>query len=448
VGVRIGAATAWSGDRVAPASTLVERGELDYLFFESMSEATMSGAQIRITVDPTTPGYDPFLEQRLRPILKTCRERAIKIVSNQGWLDPAGAAAKAVDIAREEGLAGLRVAAIVPKPLLPQLESSGLRFVETGELVAEHLDAVVSAEAYLGAWEIVEALRGGADVVLTSRVTDASLVLAPLIHELGWSVDDWDNLARGVVVGHLIECATHVTGGNFVDPGYTQSTDLADLGHPIADVDNDSAIITKPPGTGGFVSTATCKAQLLWEVGDPRSYLNPDVVADFTDVSFEQAGPDRVAVLGGRGAPPPETLKALIGMREGFFSEEMVLYAGPGALDRARLAEEILRNRLTQLELHADDLRFDYVGVNAVHREASPALEYEPYEVALRVAVRAATRQEVEKVSAAVAPMAVSGPTGTGKWGTLGERIRPVIGMYSALVPREMVPSRVQYFDA
>jgi hypothetical protein len=433
---------------VIPASILVERGELDYLFFESMSEATMSGAQIRIGADPTTPGYDPFLDLRLRPILKQCHQRSIRIVSNQGWLDPAGAAAKVVAIAREEGVNGLRVAAILPEPLLPQLVTSTIQFIETGELVADHLDSVVSAEAYLGAWKIVEALRGGADVVITSRVTDASLVLAPLIHELGWAADDWDNLARGVIVGHLIECATHVTGGNFVDPGYTQEAELADLGHPIADVDDERAIITKPAGTGGFVSTATCKAQLLWEVGDPSKYLNPDVVADFTDVSFEEVGPDRIAVLGGRGTPPPATLKALIGMHEGYFSEEMVLYAGPGALARAQLAEDILRTRLQQLELHADDLRFDYVGVNAVHREATPALDYEPYEVALRIAVRAATRREVEKVSAAVAPMAVSGPTGTGKWGTLGERIRPVIGMNSALVPREMVPSRVQYFDA
>ena len=448
MGVRIGCATAWSGDRFAPASVLVARGELDYLFFESMSEATMSAAQIKRAGDPSIPGYDPYLDRRLRPILAECRNRSVKIVSNQGWLDPPGAARRVVELARELGLNGLKVAAVSQAPLEPQLPTAGYRFQESGRPIAEQLDDIVSAEVYLGAWEIVEALGKGADVILTSRVTDASLVLGPLIHELGWGRDDWNNLARGIVVGHLLECSTQVTGGNFADPGYNDVPGLDDLGNPIADVDHESAVITKVDGTGGVVSTATCKSQLLYEVGDPARYLNPDVVADFTDVSFEQIGPDRVAVHGGRGEPAPETLKMLVGIREGYFTEEVMLYAGPGALDRARLAEEILRSRLAQLDTRLDDLRFDYVGMNAVHREASPPVEAVPYEVALRVAGKGSERAEVEKISTAVAPMAVSGPAGTGKWGTLGDRVRPVIGMNSALIPRQSVQVDVQYFEA
>ena len=449
MGIRIGGGSAWSGDRFGPAAVLVERGELDYLFFDSMSEATMSGAQIKLAGDPSLPGYDPLLEARFRPILAECVGRSITILSNQGWLDPAGAARRVASIAREDGLTGVKVAAVVPTPLVPQLRTSGLRFVENGDLVADHLDDVVSAEVYLGASQIVEALDAGAQVILTSRVTDASLVLGPLVHELGWKPDDWDNLARAIVVGHLVECSAQVTGGGLADPGYTDVPGLADLGHPIADVDDDGAIITKVEGTGGMVTPATCKSQLLYEVGDPARYLNPDVVADFTSVRFEQAGTDRVAVLGGRGEPAPDTLKVLIGLREGYFGEEVMVYAGPGALDRARLAEEVVRTRLATMDIDADDLRCDYVGVNAVHREASPPLAHEPYEVALRVAVKARERTEVEKLATAVAPMAVAGPAGTGKWGTLaGERIRPVIGMYSALLPKEKVQVAVEYFES
>jgi hypothetical protein len=446
VGVRIGCATAWSGDRFSPADVLVRDGDLDYLFFESMSEATMSLAQLRRAANPDIPAYDPFLQARMRPILAGCVDRSVTIISNQGWLDPTGAAAELMRFAAADGIHGLRVAAIVPTPFEPLLSSAELRLLETGELVSDHLDAITSAEPYLGAWEIVEALRAGANVVITPRVTDASLVLAPLIHELGWGREDWDNLARGVIIGHLLECGTQITGGFFADPGYKDVTGLADMGHPIADVDPDRAVITKPDGTGGLVSAATCKEQLLYEVGDPAHYLNPDVTSDFTNVSFAEIGPDRVQVLGGRGGPPPATLKVLIGIREGYFSEEMMLYAGPGAADRARLAEQIVRERLDQLNLAADAVRFDYVGVNSIHREATPPSTAEPYEVALRVAVRARSREEIAKLGLAVAPMAVSGPAGTGKWGTLNDHIRPVVGMYSTSVSREAVPASIAWY--
>lgn len=449
MGVRIGCATAWSGDRFEPAEVLVQRGDLDYLFFEAMSETTMSLAQIKLAQDPSLPGWDPYLERRLRPVLRACHERGVQIISNQGWLDPAGAARRVAEIAREEGITGLKVAAVVTNELLPRLDLPGLRFQDTDALVADHRDQIISAEAYLGAWPIVEALQNGADVVVTCRVTDASLVLGPLAHELDWGRQDFDQLARGVIIGHLLECSAHITGGNFADPGYCDVEGLDDLGHPIGDVDDSTAIITKPDGTGGLVSESTCKAQLLYEVGDPARYLNPDVVADFTTVSFEQVGPDRVAVHGGGGAPPPPTLKALIGLREGFASEEVMLFAGPGALDRAQLAETILRARLRQADLRAEELRFDLIGVNAVHREATPPLGGEPpYEVALRVAARTRERFEIDKLSVAVAPMAVTGPAATGKWGTLGERVRPVIGMSSTLIPRQLATADVRYFSS
>ena len=446
--VRIGCATAWSGDRFEPATVLVERGELDYLFFETMSETTMSGAQVKRAEDPGMVGYDPYLDLRLGPILAKCHEQSVKIVSNQGWLDPVGAARRVAAHARALGITGMKVAALVPTPLDGALLETDLRFEETGEQIAGRASDVVSAEAYLGAWEIVEALRNGADVVLTSRVTDASLVLGPLIHTFGWARDDWDRLARGVVIGHLLECSTQVTGGNFADPGFNDVPGLEDLGHPIAEVGAETAVITKVEGTGGVVSSATCKSQLLYEVGDPSRYINPDVIADFSSVWFEEIAPDRVAVHGGSGQPPPETLKVLVGVRDGYVAEEVMLYAGPGALDRARLAEQVLRSRLAQLDTKVDDLRFDYIGINAVHREASPSPVIEPYEVGLRVAAKSRDRSEIEKIATAVAPMAVSGPAGTGKWGTLGNRVRPVVGMNSVLIPRTSVDVNIEYFEA
>jgi hypothetical protein len=448
MGVRIGCATAWSGDQFAPATVLVERGDIDYIFFESMSEATMSLAQVRLAEDPSKPGYDPFLGARLRPIMRACRERSVTIVSNQGWLDPKAAAEEVARLAREEGLSGVKIAAVVSNALMPELACSELRLLETNELVTDRWEAVVSAEAYLGAWEIAQALDDGADIVITSRVTDASLVLGPLIHEFGWGRQDWDKLGRGVVIGHLLECAGQVSGGNFADPGYKSVDGLIDLGHPIADVDEDTAIITKPDGTGGLVSMETCKEQLLYEVGNPARYLNPDVTADFTSVSFESAGPDRVRVIGGSGGPPPETLKVLVGIREGFFSEEMMLFAGPGALERAKVAEDVVTERLEQLDFRADALRCDYVGVNAVHREATPPSQGDSYEVALRIAARAESADEIRKLGDAVAPMAVSGPTGIGKWGTLSNHTRPIVAMYSLALPREMVSTSVSWVES
>lgn len=244
-----------------------------------------------------------------------------------------------------------------------------------------------------------------------------------------------------------MECAGQVTGGYFADPGYKEVPDLGNLGHPIAEVVDDRAYITKSPGTGGVVSTATCKEQLLYEVSDPCNYLCPDTVVDFTTVRFADAGENKVEFLGGSGRPRPETLKALVGVREGYMAEEMVLFAGPGAMERAELAKSILLDRFKRVELEAEDLRTDYVGLNSVHREASPEPDYTPYEVILRVAVRTTTREEAEKLRREVDPMAVNGPAATGKWASMGNRVRPVVGLRSVRVPHEEVHASVTYAD-
>jgi len=443
--IKIGTATGWSRDRFGPAEDLVERGELQYLCFEAMSEVTMSEAQVKKIVNPTIPGYDPYLEDRLSPIIKKCKEKGIKIISNQGWIEPISAAEKILDISKSQGISKIKVAAVNGGILLDRIADMGLKFVETGEPIADFKDRLVSAEAYLGAREIVEALRNGADIVVTPRVADACLYLGPLAYEFKWSFEDWNSLARGIVVGHLMECGSQVSGGYFADPRYKDVPNLGKLGHPIAVVSEDKIYITKLSGTGGVVSTETCKEQLLYEVQDPSNYLCPDVVADFTSVRFKSAEEDKVEVIGSAGRPRTPTLKVLVGIREGYMAEEMVLFAGPGAMEKAELSKSILLDRFRQINLKAEEIRMDYLGINSIHREASPRPSEMPYEVILRVAIKTDSIQEAEKLRKEIDPMAVNGPAATGKWAPMGNRVRAIVGLRSTLVPREKVPASVVY---
>ena len=296
----------------------------------------------------------------------------------------------------------------------------------------------------------MEALRQNADVVITTRVADACVYLGPLAYEFGWSFDDHHLIAKGMIVGHLMECGCQITGGYFADPGYKDVPDLDNVGNPIAEVTEQRVVITKLPRTGGVVSEATCKEQLLYEVQDPSRYLCPDVIADLTKVSFKEVAENAVEVnITDAGLPKTPTLKALIGLKEGFIAEEMVLFAGPGAFARAQATKEILLKRFQRIALDAEEIRMDYIGINGVHRESSPAPTAEPYEVILRIAVKTKTRKEAEKLRREVDPLAVNGMSGTGKWATSapGSRIRPVVGLNSALVPRDEVPVTVYTKD-
>lgn len=443
--IRLGAATAWSRDRFGPAEVLVQRGALQYLCYEAMSEMTQSEAQVRKLTNPESPGYDPYLEDRLKPVIKDCKDNSVKIISNQGWLEPILAAEKILSIARSQGIDQIKIAAVNGGVLTDRIADMGLRFLETGELISDYRDSIVSAEAYLGAKEIVEALYNGADVVVTGRIADSCLYLGPLAYEFNWSFEDWDSLAKGTIVGHLLECGSQVTGGYFADPGYKDVPGPGELGHPIAEVSENTTYITKAPDTGGIVSTETCKEQLLYEVQDPGNYLCPDLIADFTTVKFKSAGKDKVQIIGGTGRPIPPTLKVVVGLREGYMAEEMMIFAGPGAMERAELAKSILLERFQQINLKTQETRIDYVGINAVHREATPKTNVMPYEIVLRVAVKTDSRAEAEKLRKEIDPMAVNGPSATGKWAPMGNRVRPIVGIRSTLVPREEVSTSVVY---
>ena len=447
--VRVGAGSAWWGDRIEPARLNAEEGALDYLCFETMAEATVSAAQVRARRDPTFPGYDTYLDDRMRAVLPACMRHGTRIVSNQGWINPTGAARRIVELLRELGHTGVRVAAVEGSLITDRVLQLTDRILESGEPTATLASSLISAEVYLGAEPIVEALQGGARIVVTGRVADPSIFLAPLMHEFGWDPLDHARLGAGSGLGHLLECGAQVTGGYFPDPGFKDVPEPWNLGFPIAEASADgSAVITKVPGTGGAVTLQTVKEQLLYEVHDPAYYITPDVVVDFTTVRLEQVGLDRVRVSGVGGRPRTPTLKVSIGCTEGFIGEDMFFYAGPGALRRAQLARRVLEERFRIVGLKAEALRIDFLGLNAIHGPATPADAPEPYEVAVRVAARTKTREEAIKVGREVDGMAVSGIAHTGKRVPHQDRTREVIGVWSSLVPRERVPATVTFMES
>ncbi|MFN8988480.1 MAG: acyclic terpene utilization AtuA family protein [Betaproteobacteria bacterium] len=447
--LRIGSGAAWWGDRIEPARLNAERGELDYLCFETMAEATVSAAQVRARRDPAFPGYDTYLDDRMRAVLPACMARGTRIVSNQGWINPDGAAARIVALLRELGFSGVKVASVNGSLITDRVLSLTERILENGQPTATLAPTLISAEAYLGAEPIAEALAAGARIVVTGRVADPSIFMAPMLHEFGWDPLDHARLGAGNGIGHLLECGAQVTGGYFPDPGFKDVPEPWNLAFPIAEVQPDgSAVITKVAGSGGAVTLQTVKEQLLYEVHDPANYLTPDVVVDFTTVRLEQAGPDRVRVSNIGGKPRTPTLKVSIGCTEGFIGEDMFFYAGPGALRRAQLAKRILEERFRIVGLQAEDVRIDFLGLNAIHGAATPPDAPEPYEVAVRVAARTRTREEAIKVGREVDGMAVSGIAHTGKRVPHQDRTREVIGVWSSLVPREQVPATIRYWES
>nr|MDP2190971.1 acyclic terpene utilization AtuA family protein [Rhodoferax sp.] len=433
--IRIGAGAGYSGDRIPPAVELAEKGDLDYLVFECLAERTIALAQLERSKDARL-GFDPLLRDRMEAVLLTCAAKGVKIITNMGAANPQAAGEEIINIARELGLDRLKVAVVQGDDVLSRIRDDKLILLESGAPLQSLGNSVLSANAYIGAEALVRALGLGADVIITGRVADPALFLAPLIHEFGWSMSDWQKMGQGTVVGHLLECAGQVTGGYFADPGYRDVPDLARLGFPLAEVSADgSAIITKVEGSGGCVTTATCTAQLLYEIENPASYLQPDVVADFSGVTLTQVGPDRVRIEGAKGHQRPATLKVTVGYREGFIGEGQISYAGLGAEARGRLALDVLRQRLESSGIHALDSRYELIGVNSIHGQTL-ACGYEPYEVRARVAMRVATRKEAERVANEVEAMYLNGPAGGGG---VTKSVREVIAAVSTLIPRELV---------
>jgi len=434
--IRIGGGAGFSGDRIEPAIELVEHGDIDYLIFECLAERTIAIAQQAKLADPLK-GFDPLLTERMRAVLPGCAVQGIKIVTNMGAANPLSAAGEIRAIARSLGLPSLRIAAVTGDDVHGWASRDGYAQVaEATPGLAGSFD-IVSANAYLGAGPIAEALAIGADVVVTGRVADPALTLGPLIHEFGWGQEDWDRLAQGTLAGHLLECAGQVTGGYFADPGFKDVAALARLGFPIGEVDEDGSVtITKVPGSGGLVSAATCTEQLLYEIHDPRAYLTPDVVADFSRVRIDDAGHDRVHVRGATGRQRPDSLKVSVGYREGFTGEGQISYAGPGALARARLAAAIVGERFNLTSIELLKARYDMIGLDSVLGAASTPAGYEPPEVRLRVAGRTRSRADAIRIGNEVEALYTCGPAGGGG---VTKSVREVIAIASVQIPRELV---------
>jgi len=440
--IRLGCGAGYAGDRIEPAVELAEKGELDYLVFECLAERTIALAQLAKARDPGA-GFDPLLRERMHAVLAACRARGIRIVTNMGAAHPPAAATAVLDVARSLGLGGLKVATITGDDVLDDVRAGAYVVAETGRPVADFGERLVSANAYLGVAPVIEALAGGADVVVAGRIADPALFLAPLVHEFGWSRSDWTRLGAGTLTGHLLECAGQVTGGYFADPGAKHVEGLARLGFPIAEVANDgTAVITKVAGSGGAVTTATCTEQLLYEIHDPSAYLTPDVVADFSHVRLREVGRDRVRVEGGAGRPRPEAMKVTIGYRDGFIGEGQISYAGTGAVERARLANAIVLERIDRAGLQCEEIRADIVGVDALHGGRLSGHSAPPYEVRLRVTARTATLSHAVRVGHEVEALYTNGPAGGGG---ATKSTREVLAVASTFIARDRVRTSVQY---
>ncbi|MGE5525569.1 MAG: acyclic terpene utilization AtuA family protein [Rhodospirillaceae bacterium] len=438
--VRIGTGAGMADDRVYPAVQLLERGDLDYLVCECLAERTIARESLDRSRNPER-GYTPMLEERLHAFLPLMRKHDVCMVTNMGAANPLSAARVVRRIARELGLDSIPCAAVVGDDVTELVRAHPeLPLMESGEPVESVLPRMASANAYLGADVIRDALATGAEVVITGRVADPSLYLGVLLHHFGWSYDDLPLLATGIVAGHLLECSTQVTGGYFADPGKKEVANLADLPYPYADVTRGGALtLGKTPNSGGRLDVMTCTEQLLYEIHDPARYITPDCVVDITDVDLAQDGPDRVKVAGARATPRTATYKAVVGYFDGYIGCGEVSYAGINAVARARLAAEVVKERLRMQGFAPCEYLVDLVGMTSLHGDNGHRPE--PYEVRLRVAGRCPDRRTADALGDAVRQLNMQGPSGPGAATNIGPR--EIIAVKSVLLPREWVHPEV-----
>ena len=450
--LRIASGQGFWGDLQRAPIDQARLGPIDVLVMDYLAEVTMSILQKQKLRDPSL-GYARDFVEVVTELAPDIKEKGFKVISNAGGVNPEACARAIVEGARERGATGLKVAVVTGDDLLERLDNLiargvELRHMETGQPLAEVRDRIVSANAYLGAQPIAQALAAGADVVVTGRTTDTGLTLAPLVDHFGWDWADWDKMAAGTVAGHILECGAQSSGGNFTD--WRAVPDMAGIGFPIAEVSADGTfVVTKHDGTGGLVSRGTVAEQLLYEIGDPADYITPDVVADFTSIQLDDRGGDRVHVGGIRGTEDTEFLKVSAAYSDGWKATSTLVYAWPEAAAKARAAADVLRQRLDALGLEFDEVRSEIVGLNALSEraEADPAAEADLDEVQLRVSVRGQDREAVEQFGREIAPLILTGPSAV--TGFAGGRPRPseVIAYWPALIPKSEVEATVRVLE-
>jgi hypothetical protein len=449
--VRLGAGMAFWGDSVRPAIEMVERGDIDYLCCDHLAELTMSILAKQRARNPEH-GYTRDILELLRGALPMCVEKGVKVVSNSGGANPRAAAEKVLELCKELGLSGVRVGVVTGDDIESQidvLKADGVSFanLDTGAELDSVRSKLTHAAVYTGCEGIVEALRLGANIVICGRVTDIALYLGPLVHEFGWSLDDWDRLGMATVVAHAIECGGQATGGLYA--GDWQGVDgLETLGYPIAEVSDDgTAILTKTPGSGGRVDIGTVSEQLVYEILDPGNYLTADVTADFTQVRLEEIGSDQVRITGGTGKPRPQTLKVNMGYRAGFVGEAQFTYTWPDAWAKAQRGIEFLKNRLERAGFVRGDEIVEYIGHTSMWgNRVPPPTDPETPEIVVRYAARCPDAEQARKVFTESVPLYNNGPAGVAGVGTRPP-LKELYAIWPCLIPREHVVQSVEMLE-
>jgi len=446
--VRVAAGQGFWGDDLDAPRRQAEGGQIDYLMLDYLAEVTMSILQKQKERDPAM-GYARDFVGAIESVLAAVTERGVRVIANAGGVNPPACAVAVMEMAKARGAAGkLKIGVVTGDDLLPRIDEligagHELAHMETGEPLSTVRGDVIAANAYIGSEPIVEALAGGANIVITGRSTDTALTMAPLRFEFGWAADDWDKLAAGIVAGHIIECGAQCSGGNCLHD-WRDIPDLANVGYPIAEVSADGTfVITKHAGTGGRVSVPTVTEQLVYEMGDPGSYITPDVVADFTTIHVEQAGENRVRVHGIKGRPSTDKLKVSIAYRAGFKAVGTLVYSWPDAVDKARAAERILRERLDRLGLRFDHVLAELVGHSSTHGPLAGEAGDIP-EVQLRFGVRGSDRKAVERFTREIAPLVLNGPPSVTGFAGGRPKVEEIVAYWPALIDKSQVRTKVE----
>ncbi len=440
--IRIANGQGFWGDWLEAPVHLVEQGPLDYLALDYLAEITMSILQKQKLTDPAL-GYARDFPPLVARLARQLREREIRVIANAGGVNPVACAREVVRLAP-----GLKVAVVLGDDVFGRIDeflAKGyeMRDMDTGAPISSIRPNILSANAYIGAFPLAQALSTGADVVIAGRSTDTALALAPMIHRYGWGPEDYDKLAAGTIAGHIIECGAQCTGGN-CQVNWETIPNMAGIGYPIVEAEPDGTFsVTRHPAAGGRVDSDTVKEQLLYELGDPENYITPDCVADFTSIRLEDSGPERVRVTGIRGRPRPPSLKLSISYSSGWKAIGTLVYSWPQALEKAQAADRIVRERLARLGLGFDEIYTEFFGVNACHGSAAPP-NPDPPEVQLRIGVRGSDRKAVDRFTRELIPLVLNGPPGATGFGEGRPPVREIVAYWSALIPREEIATRVE----
>lgn len=439
--VRIGGGQGFWGDLYNAPVNILRNDDVNYICCDYLAELTLSIMQKQKQRN-SEKGYAQDFIKLLKELAPLLYQKKVKIITNAGGMNIPSAIKAAKDVIKSLGLK-LKIGYVNGDDILsniPELRRQGIEMnnIDSGENIDSILPCIVNANVYYGHEPIVECLEAGADIIILGRATDTSLFLSPLIYEFGWKSNEWDSLATGILCGHLLECGGQVTGGNY-DYDWRSVPNPENLGYPIAEVSNSGElIVTKTKNLGGLVTTQSVKEQLLYEIHDPHGYVTPDVVADFSNITVDQVGKDRVLVSNVKGKPKPEKLKVCVGYADGYRNIAYLPYSWPDAFDKAQAAAEILKKRLKNNNLVADDIRIDYLGLNSLHSSLAHTLKEEPNEVVLRFAIKTKTKQEAGKLSQEIPPLILNGPPASCFF---GGRSKPteIFALWPALIPRDAV---------